>query len=273
MARLTIVADKIAMSETAADRITSLVESAVATRGLAAVSLTGGDTPDLLYQFLADANRPWRARIEWARLHLFWGDEREVPPDHPESNFGLARRLLIQHVPVPDAQVHRMRGELPASDAGRLYDAVLRTRRDRTAGALFDVMLLGIGANAHIASIFPASPLLAGREAPPCTTEDQSHVDGVGRPFTGRQISLAVGLPIPELGQWRITLTPVALLDSAAIIVIAAGASKADAIAAAIDAPADIARYPAQLLRDAGERVEWITDSAAAARLHDAPRA
>jgi 6-phosphogluconolactonase len=249
MARLTIVADKVAMSETAAERITSLIESAIATRGLAAVSLTGGDTPDLLYQFLPDPNRPWRAGIEWTHLHLFWGDEREVPPDHPESNFGLARRLLIQHVPVSDTQVHRMRGELPASDAGRLYDAVLRARRDQTAGALFDVMLLGIGANAHIASLFPNSPLLIGEQR------------------------LAAGVPVPELNQWRITLTPVALLDSAVILVIAAGASKADAIAAAIDGPADIARYPAQLLRDAGERVEWIIDSAAAARLRDAPRA
>ena len=263
MARLTIVADKVAMSETAAERITSLTETAIATRGLAALSLTGGDTPDLLYQFLADPNRPWRACVEWEQLHLFWGDEREVPPDHPESNFGLARRLLIRHVPVPDTQVHRMRGELPASDAGRLYDAVLRARRDQIAGALFDVMLLGIGANAHIASIFPDSPVLAGRKAPPYTPP----------PFTGRHIELAAGVPVPELNQWRITLTPVALLDSAVIIVIAAGASKADAIAAAIDGPADIARCPAQLLRDAGERVEWIIDSAAAARLRDAPRA
>src|SRR5712691_1600880 len=168
MARLTLVADKAAMSETAAERITSLIEYAVATRGLAAVSLTGGSTPDLLYQLLADPNRPWRRRIEWGRLHLFWGDEREVPPDHPESNYGLAHRLLLQHVQIPDTQVHRMRGELPASDAGRLYDAVLRSRRDQTVGPLFDAMLLGIGENAHIASIFPESPLIeAGYEGPP----------------------------------------------------------------------------------------------------------
>ena len=267
MARLTIVADKVAMSETAAERITSLIESAIATRGLAALSLTGGDTPDLLYQFLADPTRPWRARVEWEQLHLFWGDEREVPPDHPESNFGLARRLMIQHVPLPNTQVHRMRGELPASDAGRLYGAVLRARRDQIAGPLFDVMLLGIGANAHIASIFPNSPLLV-RGPKGSAPLVRSSAD-----LSGPRDELAAGVPVPELNQWRITLTPVALLDSAAIIVIAAGASKADAIAAAIDGPADIARYPAQLLRDAGERVEWIIDSAAAARLRDAPRA
>src|SRR5262245_541104 len=160
MAQLKIAADKAAMSEAAAERVTWLVETAVTARGVAAVSLTGGTTPDLLYRFRAEPDRPWRRRIDWARVHLFWSDEREVPPDHRESNFGLANRLLLRHVPVPATQIHRMRGELPASDAGRLYDALLRVRRAQTAGPLFDVMLLGGGANAHIASIFPNSPLL-----------------------------------------------------------------------------------------------------------------
>ena len=273
MARLTVVADKTAMSEAAAERMTSLIESAVTARGRAAVSLTGGDTPDRLYQFLADPQRRWRPRIDWQRLHLFWGDEREVPPEHPQSNYGLAHRLLLQHVDVPEAQVHRMRGELPASDAGRLYDAVLRAVRDQTAGPLFDVMLLGIGSNAHIASIFPESPLLAGREAPPDTSEDPSDLDGGGRGFTPRQIRLATGVAVPQLRQWRITMTPTAIRDSANIIVIASGATKADAIAAAIEGPPEVEEVPAQLLRDAGDRVEWIIDSAAAARLRAVPHA
>jgi 6-phosphogluconolactonase len=113
MAQLKIVADKTAMSETAAERVTRLVEAAIAARGVAAISLTGGTTPDLLYQFLADRSRPWRDRIDWAHVHLFWSDEREVPPDHPQSNFGLANRLLLQHVPVPDTQIHRMRVSCP----------------------------------------------------------------------------------------------------------------------------------------------------------------
>jgi len=253
VARLTIVADKAAMSETAADRIASLVETAIAARGVAALSLTGGSTPDLLYALLADPKRPWRQRIDWGRMHLFWGDEREVPPDHPESNYGLAHRWLLQHVQLPETQVHRMRGELPASDAGRLYDAVLRARRDQTVGPLFDVMLLGIGENAHIASIFPGSPLLASSADP-----------------SGPRQPLAAGVFVPELGTWRITMTPPALLDSTAIIMIAAEASKTGAIAAAIEGPLDVPRYPAQLLRDAGDRVEWIIDSAAAARLRAA---
>jgi 6-phosphogluconolactonase len=273
MARLKIVADKAAMSEAAAERITSLTQTAVMARGLAAVSLTGGTTPDLLYQFLADQNRPWRDRIDWGHVHLFWGDEREVPPDHAESNFGLANRLLIHHVAVPATQIHRMRGELPASDAGRLYDVLLRARRDQIAGPLFDVMLLGIGANAHIASIFPNSPVLAGREAPPYTSEEQSHPGRVGRGFTPRQDQLAAGVYVPEISQWRITMTPPALLDSAAIIVIADGSSKTDAMSAALEGGLDVARYPAQLLRAAGDRVEWIIDSAASARLRGVPPA
>jgi 6-phosphogluconolactonase len=258
MARLTVVADKAAMSEAAAERITSLIEIAVTARGLAAVSLTGGTTPDLLYQFLGDHNHPWRDRIDWGHVHLFWGDEREVPPDHPESNFGLANRLLIHHLAVPATQIHRMRGELPASDAGRLYDARLRARRDQVAGPLFDVMLLGIGANTHIASIFPNSPLLERSERSE-------------RPE--RSERLATGVYVPEISQWRVTMTPPALLDSAAIVVIANGSSKADAISAALEGALDVARYPAQLLRAAGDRVEWIMDSAASARLRGVPPA
>jgi 6-phosphogluconolactonase len=269
MAQLKIVADKAAMSEAAAERVTWLVESAVTARGVAAVSLTGGTTPDLLYQLLADSNRPWRDRIDWPQVHLFWGDEREVPPDHPESNFGLANRLLIRHVPVPQTQIHRMRGELPASDAGRLYDALLRARRAQIAGPLFDVMLLGIGANAHIASIFPNSPMWArGPKGSAPRTSAESGAD-----LPGPREPLAAGVHVPELSQWRTTMTPRALLDSAAIIVIANGLSKADAVAATLEDSLDVARYPAQLLRAAGHHVEWIIDSAASARLRAVPPA
>lgn len=269
MAKLTIVADKTAMSEAAAERMTSLVDSAVTARGVAALSLTGGTTPDLLYQFLADRQRPWRDRIDWGHVHLFWSDEREVPPEHAESNFGLANRFLIQHVPVPPTQIHRIRGELPASDAGRLYDALLRARRDQIAGPLFDLTLLAIGANAHIASIFPNSPILdRGTEGSAPRPSDESGAD-----LSGPQEPLAMGLHVPEISQWRVTMTPAALLDSAAIVMIASGASKADAIAAALEAPVDSARYPAQLLRAAGDRVDWIIDSAASARLRGVPRA
>src|SRR5258706_15414778 len=132
---------------------------------------------------------------------------------------------------------------------------MLRDRRDEIPGPLFDVMLLGIGADAHIASIFPESPLLP-----------------IGRGFTPRQAGregppYATGVWVPKLNQWRITQTPPALLDSAAIVMMAAGSMKADAIAAAIEGQLDVSRYPAQLLRGAGDRVEWIIDDGAAKRI------
>ena len=280
MAHVTVVRDEEAMSVAAAERITSLIEAATVARGTAVVSLAGGRSPQRLYELLADPGHPWRARIDWTRVHVYWGDERHVPPDHPDSNFGMANRALIKHLPIPPTHIHRMRGEIPAVDAGLEYDALLRRRGLRRRGQTpvmgrlnplsrvvagsdpihcFDVMLLGIGANAHIASIFPESPLLmAGREGPPYA---------VGRPFTGRHDELASGIWVPKLNQWRITMTPPALLDSENILVIAAGTEKADAIAAAINAPEDVARYPAQLLRTAGDRVEWIIDQDAASRL------
>ncbi len=276
MARLTVLPDTEALANAAAGRIASLIEAATVARGAAVLALAGGNTPEPVYQRLADSAPPWRARIDWLRVHLYWSDERNVPPDHPDSNFGLANRTLIQRVPIPAPQVHRMRGELQAVDAAREYDALLRARRSATQGSLFDVMLLGIGADAHIASMFPESPLLNM-----CAVPDVCGAD----PFLGRRSgeaakaagpecelerpdtvehSWAAGIWVRQLNQWRITLTPPSLLDSNAIIVLAAGSSKADAIAAAINGDLDVARYPAQLLRDAGDRVEWIVDAAAA---------
>ena len=286
MARLTTFRDQAAMIEAAAERIASLVGAAITARGAAAVALSGGSTPQPLYELLAREDHPWRARIDWPRVHLFWSDERNVPPDQPGSNFDMANRALIQHVPIPPSHLYRMRGELPAVEAGPLYDAILSARRDQTRGSLFDVLLLGIGADAHIASIFPESPLLmAGREGPPYMCgADLSGPRGEPDPSTSSGSSrvlsrderlaphveeLAAGVWVPRLRQWRITLTPPALVDPDAIIMIASGAAKADAVAAAIDGPEDVARYPAQLLRAAGDQVEWILDEAAAKDLID----
>ena len=205
------------------------------------MSLTGGGTPKRLYALLADPHQPWRARVDWARVHLFWGDERHVPPDDPDSNYGMANDALVRHVPIPAAQVHRMRGEIDANEAARDYEATLQ-RGFAAAGRAdltFDVMLLGLGEDAHIASIFPASPAMRA---------------------DGRTAAVWA----PHLNAWRITLTPAAILDARAIVMVVAGASKADAVAAALDQPLDVARYPAQLLRQAGDRVEWIIDLAAA---------
>jgi 6-phosphogluconolactonase len=252
MARLTIVSDADALAVRAAERVTRHIEGAVAEHGGAVVALTGGRTPQQLYGLLAADAHPWRARIDWSRVHLLWGDERHVPPEHPDSNFGMANRALIEHVPIPASQVHRMRGELAdAGDAARQYEQVLRGafaaagRVDRT----FDLMLLGLGEDAHIASIFPESPLLEPDAEPGAR---------------------AAAVWAPSLRAWRLTLTPAALLDARAIVVAAAGEAKAAAVRAALELPEDVARYPAQILRSAGDRVEWIIDIAASRRLRAA---
>jgi 6-phosphogluconolactonase len=246
MAAVTILADAAALAEAAAKRVTLLIERAVAERGNAFVSMTGGRTPRSLYELLADHARPWRRRIPWTKVHLLWGDERHVPPDHPDSNFGMAEKSLLRHVPVPPSQIYRIPAELPdAGAAARIYDGELRRAfaAARRPAVACDLMLLGIGEDAHIASIFPGSTLLEPGEG------------------------LVAAVWVPHLHTSRITLTPPAIIGAHAILVIASGAAKAHAIHAAIEKPWNVKRWPAQLLRQADERVSWMVDEEAAALL------
>lgn len=235
MALLTIVEDEEALARQGAERFAAIVDDAVRARGRGIVSLTGGSTPRKMYEALAR-----EPHVPWSHLHLFWGDERAVPPDHEDSNYGMARDALIAHVPIPPAQVHRMRGELPPGEAAREYERELM--------GTFDLMLLGLGEDAHIASIFPGSAVLDERARK------------TAAPFAA------------HLNAYRITLTPPALLDARRIVMLVAGTQKADAVKAAIEGPEDPHKYPAQLLRGAGERVEWLIDRAAARAL-SSPRA
>ncbi len=230
MAMLTIAENEFALADRAAERFTEIVAEAVGAHGAAIVSLTGGTTPKRMYELLA--TEPWRGRLPWDRIQLYWGDERHVPPDHRESNYGMARDALVRHVPIPASHVHRIRGELRPDEAARLYERELPDR--------FDLMLLGLGVDAHIASIFPDSPVVEERRR------------GVAAPW------------VSHLKAYRITLTPPALLGSAHIVLIVAGAAKAPAVAAAIEKPPDPARYPVHVLRPAGDLVEWFIDRAAA---------
>lgn len=253
MAKLTVANDEEDLADLAAERLTRLIEVTIAGRGNALVCLTGGSTPRRLYTCLADSARPWRNLIDWSRVHLFWSDERHVPPDHPDSNYGMAKAALIDRVPVPSAQVHRMRGEIPDAHEGAAdYEHVLQHafaaagRGDMT----FDVLLLGLGEDAHIASIFPGSDWLAETNR--------------SRAFAERRVAAVWA---PHLNAWRITLTPAAIHDSRSIAVLVAGARKAHAVQAAIDAQIDVERIPAQLLRKVDDVVEWLLDPSAASLL------
>lgn len=256
MAQLTIADDAAALARTAAERVTSRIEEAIATRGSALVCLTGGSTPRALYSLLADGTRAWRARIDWSHVHLFFGDERHVPPDHADSNYRMAFESLIQHVPIPASQVHRMRGELAdAAEAAHAYDAELHSSFNDVGrnSLIFDLLLLGIGDDAHVASIFPGSPLLEPLSL-------KRHLD---------EEPHVAAMWAAHLNVWRITVTPTVIRAASHVLLLTAGEAKAAAVHAALEATEDVRRWPAQLLREADDKVEAIIDRAAAARLRE----
>ena len=233
MALLTIAADERSLAERVAERVIDVATASVRTRGVAMICLTGGTTPKRTYELLGAHGSGTPLACD--RVHLYWTDERMVPPDHHESNFGMVRNSLLVHAPVPSSHVHRIKGELPPEEAALLYERELPER--------FDLMMLGVGEDTHIASIFPSSPLLAER----------------------RRRAAAVWAP--HLNAYRVTLTPRALLESDRILMMVAGTAKAAAVAAAIEGPTDVARCPVHLVREAGDRVEWFIDRAAAREL------
>lgn len=248
MALLTVARDDEALARLAAEVLVARVTEALAARGpWVMVALTGGSTPRRLYELLAMA--PWRARMPWDRLHLFWGDERHVAPDHPDSNYGMARDALLYAVPIAADRVHRIRGELDAEEAARMYEREM-AETFRAAGrddVAMDVTLLGLGEDAHVASLFPQHPALDER--------------------TRRVIAPWV----PHLDAFRVTLTLRALLESHRILMLVSGPKKAQALWAAVEAPEDRRQWPAQGLREAGDRVEWLVDRDAVRSLETPP--
>ena len=237
MALLTVAGDEQELAQRVAGRFVELASNAARDGGRPRVVLTGGRTPKQLYELLASP--PWLASVPWERVDVYWSDERHVPPDHTDSNFGMAREALLRHLPIPDAQVHRIRAELPADEAARVYEEELP--------AAFDVMLLGMGDDGHVASIFPDSPLLLERHR------------------------RAAAVWAPHLHAYRITLTPPALLSAARILMMVAGTSKVPAIRAALADATSVERCPARLLDPAADRVEWLIDRAASTGLSAPP--
>ena len=256
-----IVEDAAAVSRAAAEEVTAALargrEREAA--GLVTCALSGGSTPRALYQLLADPASPYRGRIAWEAIHFFWGDERHVPPDDPDSNFRMAREAMLDRVPVPAAHIHRVAGEEPdAARAAERYEREmlelfqLDPDRDGPPSAArldwprFELVLLGLGEEGHTASLFPGSPLLAER-----------------RPL--RQLAAAVWVAAHDT--WRITLTPPVINHAAAVIFLVSGAAKAAALAAVLEGRPEPERYPAQVVAPVDGRVLWIVDRAAAGEL------
>jgi len=248
MSDVRLLADPEAVSRAAADDFVALARETVARCGSFSVALSGGSTPRRLYQLLAEA--PRRTEVDWSRIDFFWGDERAVPPDHPDSNYGAAQATLLGPVGAPAERVHRINGELPdAEQVAREYEAELARVLGAAPGApppALDLILLGMGADGHTASLFPYSQALAERRR------------------------WALSVYVARLGAARITLTPPVLNRGREIRLLVTGHDKADALHEALEGPREPERLPVQLIAPEAGRVVWLVDRAAASKLSGA---
>ena len=227
-----------AVSEQLADRTAAVLREVLALRARALVCLTGGSTPVPAYERLAQADG-----IEWDRVHVFWGDERAVGPESPDSNAGMAMRTLIRPAGIPASNVHRIEGERGATAAARAYEARLEEFFGN-ARARFDVLHLGMGPDGHVASLFPGSPALTVRNHRVVATEAPA----------GMAVHDRISLTLPVLGRSAVTL------------IAAAGAGKRDALAAAFSPdPPPIGRVTPE-----NGALTWLLDEALAGGIVEA---
>jgi 6-phosphogluconolactonase len=241
---LVILPNPATLADEAARRFVDLALAAVAARGRFTVALSGGSTPQALYERLA---RPAaRDAIDWANVHVFWGDERMVPPDDLESSYRMAREALLAHVPIPAANIY------PVPTVGGTPEAAAKAYQETivavfgTDAPRFDLILLGIGPDGHTASLFPGQP-------------------EVVRPS---EALVAAIHNAPKPPPVRVTCTYKLINAAANVLFVVAGADKAAALREVLHGPADMARLPAQGVRlDAGQMV-WLVDAAAAGSLN-----
>ena len=228
--------DPAAAADACARRLIGLLESALGGGGEASLAVSGGSTPRRLFEKLA------ALRFDWSRVHLFWVDERCVPPADPASNFKLAKDWLLPGAHIPDRNVHRIVGEIAPKEAAHLYSEEIRRFFKLEPGEMphFDIVQCGMGPDGHTASLFPGDPLLDDREQ-------------IAAPVFARQFN-----------QWRVTLLPGPLLAAHHIVYIVNGGDKAETVRAVFEGPFEPQKYPAQLI---GRRAEWFLDEAAASLL------
>jgi 6-phosphogluconolactonase len=236
-----IFADPPELMRATADEIAQAARRAVDERGRFSWALAGGSTPRDLYRLLAGV--PYRERLPWNAIHFFWGDERHVPPDHPDSNFRMAREALLDAVPVPADNIHRVPAEDPdAQRAAAEYESTLRAFFNLEAGEWprFDLILLGLGKDGHTASLFPGGDAVHERER------------------------LVVAPWVEAQKTFRITLTPPVLNHARRAMFLVSGDEKAEALHAVLEGAREPERYPAQIVE--GDRL-WMVDRSAARRL------
>lgn len=238
---LHIYDDDAAFNQAAARLLTALAQQAATQHGRFSLALCGGSTPTGMYKLLAE--RPFCDRMPWQQTHLFWGDERLVPPDDPGSNYGQVAELLLNKAPVPPENVHRACGEMAMDAAVANYTYQLRAFAGNGATPILDVVLLGMGSDGHTASLFPGSPV-----------QQPDWVVGVTADYDGRPAQ-------------RISLTPTLINCARHVIFLVTGGSKAETLQKVLYGPHRPEALPAQRIQPVNGTLTWLTDTAAAQQL------
>ncbi len=254
---LNVQPDSASLLRLAADAVAFFGRKAIERRGRFHLALSGGNTPRALFELLA--RPPYVERVYWDRVHVWWGDERAVPSDAPESNYRMAEQALLRHVPIPPGQVHRVRTELGAEQAAAHYETEIKfafgqISVDAETGALldgagipvFDMILLGMGEDGHTASLFPHSEALAAHER------------------------LVVSHFVEQAGMQRITFTAPLINAGDTVLFLVSGASKAPMLKRVLLGEYAPDALPAQQIAPAG-KLFWMTDAEAAAEAAPKP--
>ena len=229
------------LSRAAANLFTEQAAESINERDRFLVALNGGNTPMRLFQLLAS---DFRDRVDWSKIHIFWGDERCVPPDDPGSSYGQARDMLLSRVPIPDSNVHRIKGELGPSEASKEYALTLKKFASSPLDwPHFDLVYLGMGEDGHTASLFPGSPVDVAEPVIPVTAQYQD------RPAE------------------RVTLTPIVFNSARLVVFMVTGEKKANTLAEVLSDRYNPEQYPAQRIKPKDGKLIWLVDEEAASKL------
>jgi 6-phosphogluconolactonase len=231
------------LSQQAAQFTLRVANESIVDRGRFTIALTGGTTPAELYGLLG--NEPLRSQIDWQLVHLFWGDERCVPPDSPDSNYYLAQKTLLTKISIPESQIHRMPADWPDRDAASQAYSVDMQRTFHTNGIPgFDLIHLGMGPEGHTASLFPHQASLHEKQR------------------------LVMPVTVPKPPPDRLTFTPPLLNAARNVLFLVTSKDKADALQAVLEGEYQPDEYPAQIVRPTNGELVWMLDKEVALNLH-----
>lgn len=223
-----------------AEWITSLIETTLQKQDGFTWVLTGGNSPKQLYELLAQS--PYRERIQWEKLHFFWGDERAVPFEDSRNNARMTFEALLNNVPVKREQVHIMQTDIAPDASAVAYEKILHTYFP-AGNVTFDLVLNGMGDDAHTLSLFPGSPAIKEQDA------------------------WVTSFWLQAQDMYRITLTAPVVNLAKNVVFLTFGANKANALHNVLEGETNVQQYPSQLIRPKSESLHWFIDEAAASKL------